>query len=451
LDFLGKVVESDESVVTERLAEIKLKSPEDLSAQIVASVWGLRAKDPEQRKAAALELVSLVERTPLEEIPAGQRPTARQRGDASRQMWLWFAAREFLDKEPLREMGNRLAERAVLAAERQLDQGHALSFLQAWGSQAAALGDKPQAEARWSRMLDLLLASSRFESAPPEGSGENAPTAPASGPESTGFGRATTRPLTELQFAQVMNLAELTAMSAPELSLRAVRAALAGGPPVPNVGAPVANTPIPTTATGSGYVVTMSPSGSTVTTRSVTSTSRTSTRPDLRGNAVVVTAVQRVVSEWEKAGLPPEQISRALEAIVFCPARPQEILLYEMAITNWTTKAPQNLGGILCRATVAAGRVEDLKRDIAARQTNPAAQLSALVLLFQLNYAAGDRAAALENLQAITAFVDAKPTPSHINLASHVGLLTSSDPELYRIARLLVERAIKAWGGSMAR
>jgi hypothetical protein len=130
-----------------------------------------------------------------------------------------------------------------------------------------------------------------------------------------------------------------------------------------------------------------------------------------------------------------------LQSIAFCPARPQEIQLYETVISNWSTKTSQNIGSLLCRAAVAAERVDELKHEITRRRTNPQSELPAILLLFQLNHAAGNRAEAIENLRAIDAFVQNNPTPSYVNLASHVGLVTLQDPEFNEIAKPILQRA----------
>src|SRR5262249_9131167 len=117
---------------------------------------------------------------------------------------------------------------ALEAARRQADAAWTLAMLREWGQQALDRGDRPRALARWSEMLERVLANQGSPARPaPSPARGRAPRAPA---RSAGSGVPVATIDRFEQAAQVARLAATHEMF--ELSARAVGSSLRGGPPV---------------------------------------------------------------------------------------------------------------------------------------------------------------------------------------------------------------------------
>ena len=90
---------ADESKLETHLTSLAAQHPRDLSVGVVNALFAVKGKDAAKTQEAFDQLLQLVEQTPLEDLPAGQRPNARQRSDAAQQVGLWLVARECL-KQP---------------------------------------------------------------------------------------------------------------------------------------------------------------------------------------------------------------------------------------------------------------------------------------------------------------------------------------------------------------
>src|SRR4029079_14370175 len=107
--------------VEEQLARLANEHPKDFSVAIAAALFALRGDDAAKTTSGLSRLRELVQQTPLEALPSGKRPNSRQRAEAQQQIGLWLVARECLKTADRREMAEQLAERAVAAAQRQLE------------------------------------------------------------------------------------------------------------------------------------------------------------------------------------------------------------------------------------------------------------------------------------------------------------------------------------------
>ncbi|MCI0361269.1 MAG: tetratricopeptide repeat protein, partial [Planctomycetaceae bacterium] len=105
------------------LASLTEKHPHDVTVRIVQALVALRrvsggglpGSETAAGQASVKELVEFVAAHPLEEIPAGQRPNARQRQEAAQQVGLWLVVRECLPRPELREAAATLSARAIAA------------------------------------------------------------------------------------------------------------------------------------------------------------------------------------------------------------------------------------------------------------------------------------------------------------------------------------------------
>ena len=110
---------------------------------------------------ALARLVELVESVPLEPLGPRQRPNSRQRAEAAQQVALWLVARECLKTADRQELGEKLADRAVAAAQRQVDLSQASSILYERAKLALDRGDKAAAKLHLDELIDIAVAQPR--------------------------------------------------------------------------------------------------------------------------------------------------------------------------------------------------------------------------------------------------------------------------------------------------
>ena len=350
------------------LDSIAKARPGDLEAEIASTLATVAGLEPgsDAIVQAASRLDRLVASTPLEALSEGAKANSRQRAEAAKRLGLWLVARTCWAHDSTREVGDHLAASALEAARRQVDNLWALAMLREWGLRALDRGDRKLAEGRWTSLLDLVLDGATAPSPAPASPRAQAPAA-----------RARTPVLTLDRFEQAAGLARLSAEHGMnDLSVRAVRESLKGGPPVVPV-------PLSTTPTVANRPTNAEPS------------------PDLATLRVEASLVE-VDALWARRGLPPSAAYETLRDVVLPAARPLEILLYNghperaarptPAAAARPTPPPtparaSEVGRLLARRAVAAGRADDLRKRIADRQAQPTARAPAKALLDLLDAA----------------------------------------------------------------
>ncbi|HET6879876.1 MAG TPA: DUF1583 domain-containing protein, partial [Pirellulales bacterium] len=198
-------------------------------------------------------------------------------------------------------------------------------------------------------------------------------------------------PITLAQFEQAAQIASLAAeREMYELSQRAIRRALANGPPIDVQMMSALGRPKPRTRIRAGTATAASPTANI--------------------EAQVVQTLDMLVQRWQKA--PPEEVYQTLLGIVMPEGRPQEIFLYEASagaapqiqpfrggFAGGSTFGSRRVRGsvrsfrggvqwpgvsrLLVDAAVRAAQVDDLQRRISAR-TDEHAEFAATILLAQL-------------------------------------------------------------------
>jgi len=144
----------------QRLTRLHEQRPDDLSVVVADALLALVGGDVSQRRGALQRVVEWVDAHPLEPLPAGQRPSPRQRAQALQQVAVWLVAREAWKDESTRATAERLTERALQAARRQTNPAWTLAILHKLGQQALDDGDRAAAEKYWSELLDAVLSRS---------------------------------------------------------------------------------------------------------------------------------------------------------------------------------------------------------------------------------------------------------------------------------------------------
>ncbi len=386
--------------LSELLASLVEAHPRDASVRVVASLVGLRRGEG---AAAVEDLVQFAAASPLEEIAPGQRPNSRQRREAEQHVGLWLVARECLSNPSLRAAGETLAARAVEAARRQTTPAMIAAILHEKGLLAHAAGDAAAAERDWNLLIDIALVQPRL---PRPGAARSPAGAAARQPRASG-----PIPATISQFALAGALAEVAAdKELAAVSLRAIREALSGGLPVPD---------LPQTPIG----------GPAPRIRPTSAAAGARTDLDTTVASEVAQRMRQLSAVWRKRALPPAEVCSLLEALVFPPQRPGDILLYETAVgSEWTN--PRSVGRLLVEWSVRAGRTAELAQQIAARKATPNDVLAGEVLSVQLAVAQRDRAAAMRHLAAIDAVLESGQVAALTQAAAHAAGSAFDDPEL---------------------
>lgn len=484
----------------ELLAEVKSgmegvvkDHPTDLPALTAAALVECAGADPKAIAEVADRLERLATEAPLETLSEGVRPNARQRVEAARRMGLWLVARACWKHSASREAGDRLAALGLEAARRQGDNVWTLAMLREWGQSALDRGDSKTAEARWSSMLDLILvnptaskpkdpkkpaaapaptpAPAKAKKASLRQGGtdrrdtpravawrqvsrlkpvaEQIPAAPALPPlpapsgamlsiqPSTPAGRPGGPVTTPERFGQAAQVARLAAENGMiDLSLRAVREALKGGPPVVPVAMP---------ANSQRMIVRGGPFD------------ESGQDPTLRD---VEQRLSGLDALWQRRKAPPGAVYEVLRDVVIPATRPNEVFLYagplinNMIMSNMQERLnairPRSVGVMLARWAVAAGQADDLRKRLAARQAQPMAELPALVLLCQLAQAEGKSEAIVATLGALGKRLEKDSLQTSAELVCHAALpaLNLKEAEPVRAAVSIVESAAKSFGNS---
>ncbi len=410
------------AALNELLNSLAAKHSGDLSVPIMRALVELRGSGSAEGVSRVCELVSFVNSHPLEEIPAGQRPNARQRSEAAREIALWLVARECLPRPELRDAATQLTARAIAAARRQVDPTMVVAILQEKGLLALEAGDRAAAERDFGELIDVAVVQPRLPQAK-SGSTQQpaAPTLPMPMPATprTGQSGAPVRtpraagplPATVSQFALAAALAELAAdKGLHEVSLRAMREVLSGGLPVPD---------LPKSGLSSSAPA-----------RIYRSSPSTSSRPDLDNTVAseVSTRMAQLSAKWRQHRFPPSDVCALFESLVFPPLRPGDVLLYEQRITdNWTS--PRSVGRLLVDWAVKAEREDRVREAVAARRATPGDVLAGQVLLVQLHIQLGDLAQARERLQEVAKLIETAQ-PSALAVAAHAAGAAFAEPKL---------------------
>jgi tetratricopeptide (TPR) repeat protein len=435
------------------LDELCGRFPDDSSVRTASALAALAGGDRDRIKEALEALTALMERQPLEQLPAGARANARQRAEAARQLPLWLVARAcWGHPDSAREYGDRFAARALDAARRQADSRWTLAMLRERGQHALDVGDKDAAAAAWGQMLDQVLAREVARKRP--GTPARAP-APAPAPAApaapqtkaavrrTSFQAPLASPapavpapapasgpadgvpiLTVERFEQAMQVAKLAANQGLfPLSFRAVRESLSGGPPVP-----------------------VAPK----TSRNVVVRNAANAEPADKLTPRVIALLVEVEGIWRSRKAPADEAYEALCRVAMPDGRASELFLYAQPLNAATVKRPRNLGETLVWWAARAGKLDDLRRRVEARSALPMAELPAAVLLAQIELAGGTPEAANAALRGALDRLKKNTLRTTAELACHVALPALRRPDTTAAALAVLDLALKTYQGSEA-
>jgi hypothetical protein len=367
------------------------------------------------------EIAQLAERVARTPLSAGndqekQRLADEDRARTREQLGLWLVARKCLADGTRADVGHRLAERAIAAAELLKERELLASMLRESGQLAIERADKASAERHFRLLLDALLGNVA---------------------EAASFGKRI-KPVDIESFQQIVSLAELAAKNEmPELSLECIREALRGGPPIPDVASELARQSIGGYGTTSGRLV--------ITQMGVAGASEL---PGLGQEArAVAAALTRLDDLWNRHEVPTKDIYEALAVAVLPEGRPNELFHYTLGETgDESSGAPGRpvpvrrpslfgifFGGMktgpqhkirngvahrLIRRAVEANAVSDLRDRVKQRAAQPLAALPAHVFLAQLGIESGDVSMADDSLDWLAERLAHDSQPHTIQLAA---------------------------------
>jgi tetratricopeptide (TPR) repeat protein len=410
-----------------RLEGISKERPQDFSVRIVAALLVLSNGTPEQQSRGLSELTKFVTEFPLEEIPEGQRPNARQRESALQQVGLWPVAVECLKHEDLRSASELLMSRALAGARRQSGTNYAVAIFYHQTQAALTLNDMKTAEQKLSSILELALARPKLKrvTAPPTGTPPGNPVPRLGTSGSANSQLALVPPISFSQFRLAMLVADIaTQHNMQDLAIAAIAGSLVGGLPVPD-----------TVATLSGTSLGMSPALAPV------RTVRSDSGEESEINAMVASHLPKISSMWLAKGYPPQAIYTALHDIVLPKSRSNEIVLYTKTLDDW--KNPQSLGRELVHFASAMKSIDTLRKEIVAKESRPESTLNANVMLALIALETKDNATAIASLRKLGELLKSQKRPSAVLTAAHAGSLAILNPELAADAVPILEEAIK--------
>lgn len=432
--------------------DVALKAaPGDVTTAVAAALTALAGGKAEAIRPALDRLGEALAKSPMEPLAPGARANARQRDEAMRRVPLWLVARACRKSPAFAADGDRLAEAALEAAGRQSDPLWSLAMLREQGEQALGRGDRAAAEAAWGRMLDSILAGDAKKkpepartnpAAPPgvappaatvrpigfrpqDGIAPAAPSAPPPGRLAPARPAASGVPLLTIdRVEQAMQVAKLAAENGMfDLSARAVRESLKGGPPA-----------------------VVQPAGGLRPPRMVVRNGVPLEPPDPITSRVVARFLE-LDPAWSKHKAPADLVYRTLLTVVAPEARPGELFLYAQPFGAGGRLRARSVGALLAGWSVRAGRADELIREAEARGSKPSAAMPALVLKAQVATAAGRDADLSAALAAIHERLKTDTLRASTDLAMHAALPALDRPGALKPALAVMEVGAKAFGG----
>lgn len=204
------------------------------------------------------------------------------------------------------------------------------------------------------------------------------------------------------QFEQAAQISKLAASNGlTDLSLRAISAALHGGPPLEAMEEPDQSNPFG--------------------------------RQQQSTNSQAAVTIHRHLASleqiWRLKKVSDERIYEALREAVFPESRSQEVFLYPIPLAQ-NPSQPQSVSILLVKAAIQARKTDDLKSQAEQRLQQPLGELSSRILLAQLAMGMRDREGIEEQLKLIAARLKQDSLQNTAELACHVAIPAMSLPDL---------------------
>lgn len=411
LNVIQTLTKKDQAAlaVKEKFEALHADRPEDLSIMLLLAILQLQV-DPDSEPDVLNDLVEWTQQNALENVAEGRRPNSRQRKAAAEQVPLWLVARATLGTPAWDSHGEMLAQRAVDAAKRQLEEKQTYSVLYEW-AQGVGGSNKDSARELWSQLLDI--ASERPTKRATEEAEETAQRRRA--------------PLTESQFNLAMKIAEETAgLGLTEVSQSAFREALVGGLPVPD--------PVPTTNAMGGY----SSSGMLRIVQSGSTQNQASQSPESK----VAIAASRVLSKWQGNGYDDDEILKIVSSFVFPEDSPKQVRLYPDS--SWLISGRvTSMGQTLVELAGKSEQLDWLDKQATERMSDDIAAVPATVLRTLIALERSNEDEAKKLLQELAGMLEKNPSAEIVQLACHAAIPASKKEDLKEVAMPILAKATR--------
>jgi hypothetical protein len=234
-----------------------------------------------------------------------------------------------------------------------------------------------------------------------------------------------TRIVSLKQARQALQLARLAADNdLTDLSLKAVREAFSGGPPLNPLNI-------------------SSASGTGISTATLTIGSSNTQEHD-QTIAEVYQAISNLVQLWQEKQVDADGIYETLREVVFPSGRPKEIFLYAPPLKGNIQKLPEthHLGRLLIDYAAQADRLKDLEQHIDRRKGFPRARVPGHVISCELVLLNSDEDGIRTLLDSLPAVIQGAHDSSERELLNHFVLRVISMPKVREAAIPLFEQII---------
>ncbi|MBL8810519.1 MAG: DUF1583 domain-containing protein [Planctomycetaceae bacterium] len=230
-------------------------------------------------------------------------------------------------------------------------------------------------------------------------------------------------PLTISQFRLAMRVALVAAENdMVDLSIAAIREALAGGSPLPD--------PVVNRANGMAGRMSSSPSG----------------EDQSQFDEQVASSLKMVIAKWDGDQYPASEVYDLLTRLVFPASRPADILLFP-DYSGLRDASPESIASTLVTWTIRAGRQDELRKLLNDRSQSGSVIKSSVVHVL-LDLELKQTSGTADRLKSIKDLLSQSPDPESIRLACLAAIPSASDPQLKPEAMPILKLAMMTPGAN---
>lgn len=230
-------------------------------------------------------------------------------------------------------------------------------------------------------------------------------------------------PLTISQFRIAMQVALVAAENGmTDLSITAVREALAGGSPLPD--------PVVNNVDGMSGRVRSSPSG----------------EDPSQFDEQVALSLKMVIAKWDGDQYPATEVYELLKRLVFPASRPAHILLFP-DYSGLRQAAPESIASTLVVWAIRSGQQDELRRMLDERSQSGSAIKSSVVHVL-LDLELKQTSGIADRLNSMKELLSQTPDPESVRLACLAAIPAAADPQLKPEAMPILKLAMMTPAGN---
>ena len=481
------------------LESLRKAHPDDLSVAIARALRALAGDDAKRAESDLGRLLQLLDQIPLESLPGGTRPNARQPAMAARSIPLWVVAAPAGSSRARQRRRSEIGSppgRSMRPAARAITAGcWPCCVNKASARSTAAIKRRPRPPgagcSRWSSRRSRRSVSPPgppigprpLPSPRPFQRGRRLPAPTSTSTSHNGMAKGRANLACSLiailccSYEGKVSLASYQAQqpSSPRTTRPGQPRTKAAGPRAGRAASPRSNLPLLTLdrfeqamqiarlaaehdlpdlsvravreALRAGPPIIPAAPTLTPTPRAVARARAMATDegPADQVSPRVVANVIELERLWRKHKLSADVAYQVLRDVVLPAARPDEVFLYASPLNVATLRRPQSVGMLLADWAVKAGKADELIKTMTARNGPAMSALPLAMLSAQLALAMNDPAAIREALKAIAARLKTDTSHHTSELACHVAIpgLFRPEAELAAVAIGVVDSAAK--------